>query len=95
MCPALRDRLRKTPASHAARIWGNSIRPIPIYWDHEPYQVVYLCEISIKPILFIRPLLIFKGTHETTSLSWFFCVMTKEQEKKEFRFMHSFPSTSK
>ena len=49
----------------------------------EPYQVVHLCEISIKPRLFIRPLLIFKGAHETTSLSWFFCVMTKEQKRNK------------
>jgi len=77
---------------------GNSIRPIPIYWDHEPYQVVHLCEIYSKPRPFIRPLLIFKGAHETTSLSWFFCVMTKEQEKKqitEYKLMFCFSSTSK
>jgi len=61
----------------------------------EPYRVVHLCEIYSKPILFILPFLIFKGVHETTSLSWFFCDMTKEQEKKEFRLMYSFPSTSK
>jgi len=77
--------------------YGNAIRPIPIYWDHEPYRVVNLCETSIKPGLFIRPLLIFKGVHETTSLSWFFFVMTKEQEKKqkkEFKLKNSFSSRS-
>jgi hypothetical protein len=26
-------------------------------------------------------LLIFKGAHETASLSWYFCVKTKGQEK--------------
>jgi len=83
---------------HVLPDMGNSIRPIPIYWDHEPYHVVHLCEIYSKPRLFIRPLLIFIGAHETTSLSWFFCVMTKEQEKKqktEYKLMFYFSGTSK
>jgi len=57
----------------------------------EPYQVLHLCEIYIKPRLFIRPLHIFKRAHETTSLSWFFCVMTKEQEKKRIQNHKFFP----
>jgi len=64
----------------------------------EPYQVLQLCEIYIKLRPFIRPLLIFKGAYETTSLSWFFCVMTKEQEKKqktENKLMFCFSSISK
>ena len=68
----------KTTASCAARIWETLSGLV------EPYRVVHLCEIYSKPRLFIRPLLIFKGAYETTSLSWFFCVMTKEQEKKEY-----------
>ena len=46
----------------------------------EHYRGVHLCEIYIKPRLFMRVLLIFKGAHEIVSLSWFFCVMAKEQE---------------
>jgi hypothetical protein len=41
-----------------------------------------MCEIYIKPRPFMRSLLMFKGAHEIASLSWFFCVMTKEQEIK-------------
>jgi hypothetical protein len=37
-------------------------------------------EIPIQPRLFMRLLLIFKGAHEIALLSWFFCVMAKEQE---------------
>ena len=49
------------------------------------YRGIQMCKIYIKPRLFIRPLLIFIGAHETTSLSWFFCVMTKEQNQNQYR----------
>ena len=42
-----------------------------------------MCKIYIKPWLFIRPLLIFKGAYETASLSWYFCVKAKGQEKRK------------
>ena len=44
------------------------------------YRGVHLCEISIKPRLFMHVLLILKGVHEIAALSWFFCGMTKEQK---------------
>ena len=37
-------------------------------------------EIYIQPRLFMHVLLILKGVHEIAALSWFFCVMAKEQE---------------
>ena len=33
----------------------------------------------------MRVLFIYKGAHEIASLSWFFCVKTKEQNQNQFR----------
>jgi hypothetical protein len=37
----------------------------------------------------MRSLLMFKGAHEIASLSWFFCVMTKEQNQYQYRNISS------
>jgi hypothetical protein len=47
------------------------------------YRGVQMCEISIKPRLFMHVLIDFKGVHEIAALSWFFCVMTKEQNQNQ------------
>ena len=38
----------------------------------------------------MRVLIVFKGAHEIASLSWFFCVMTKEQNQYQLRNLTSF-----
>jgi hypothetical protein len=68
----------KTPASRAVMMLFKCIKPC----FASLYRGLQMCEIYIKPRPFMRSLLIFKGAHEIASLSWFFCVMTKEQEIK-------------
>jgi len=81
-CPAF---CGETPASRAEMMLLKCIKPC----FASLYRGVQMCEIYIKPRLFMRSLLMFKGAHEIASLSWFFCVMTKEQNQYQYRNISS------
>ena len=74
----------KTSASRAVRMRFPSSQAHPSLLGSRAFTEAYICVkfiVSLEP--FIRPLLIFIRAHEIAVLSWFFCVMTKEQNQNQ------------
>ena len=80
----------KTPASRAVWIWTN-LSGLSQFIGITSLTKSYICVKFIVSLdLLFAHCLFFKGAHETTSLSWFFCVKTKEQEKNKIKRIQTY-----